>query len=73
MLALCWLRVGSVLALCWLCAGLGVAPLPANVTAVAMPQACQTRVKMHGPSTRPSKTQCVSLNSDLNSHSVAEW
>ena len=48
-LALCWLCAGSVLALRWLCAGLGAAPLPANATAVAMPKACQTRVKMHGP------------------------
>jgi hypothetical protein len=29
--------------------------LPANATAVAAPQACQTRVKMHAPSTQPSK------------------
>jgi len=47
---LCWLCAGSVLALRWLCAGLGAAPLPANTTAVTVPQACQTREKMHGPS-----------------------
>jgi hypothetical protein len=47
--------------------------LPANATAVAAPQACQTRVKMHAPSTQPSKTQCVCMDLHLNSHSVAEW
>jgi len=46
----------------------------ANAAAVSMPQACQTRVKMYGPSTQSLKTQCVcSLIWDLSSYSVAEW
>jgi len=37
------------------------------------PQACQTRVKVHGEWMWPPKTQCVLMDVHLNSHSVAEW
>jgi len=45
----------------------------AVAVAVAAPRACQTRVKMHAPSTQPSKTQCFLMNCNLNGNSVAEW